>query len=430
MDAERALVSKMVQGGEIDKLISRGLTEDHFADEDCQEIYRFTQKHTHRYKTPPSMQAVKEKFPDFEFVVTSDATEYLIDKFIEKVKRRLAQQFVMELAEAADDPDRASNIEIEFLDVSRQLANVVPTTQTARFSDMDKRIEQYRVDRENGDVWGIRMGIPALDEKTFGIQGHELVICAGWQGTGKSTLMQFVGFNGYLQDKKVLFISLEMEEKALLRKFDAMAVDLNYRELKGLELGDEAIERWEKWAEDAKAGRDHGQDIIVIDRIGSRTAMGIFAETVRYEPDLVIVDYISLLETQKTGSEKHWQQIGQISRELKMNAQTLGIPVIAAAQTNRDSVKEGVKLETIAFSSSIGMDADIVLGLNQDDDMKIEEVMEVVMVKNRDGAGGKARMNWKMSNMQFGERPQDPFRRQKVAPPPEEAKPNPFRRDK
>lgn len=224
--------------------------------------------------------------------------------------------------------------------------------------------------------------------------------------THNSTLMQHISFSAYLQGKTILFVSLEMDRGPLLRKFDAMAVDLNYRELKGLELGDEAIERWEKWAEDAEEGRDHGKDIIIIDRIGSRTAMGIFAETIRYKPDLVVVDYISLLETAKAGAEQHWQKIGNISRELKLNAQTIGVPVVAAAQTNRDSVKEGVKLETIAFSSSIGMDSDIVLGLQQDEDMKADEQMEIVMVKNRDGAPGKAVMDWKMDNMQFGEKAQ------------------------
>ena len=162
-----------------------------------------------------------------------------------------------------------------------------------------------------------------------------------------------------------------------------------------------------------------------MDRIGSRTATGVFAETVRYKPDLVVVDYISLMDAPRKAGDKSWQQIGAISRDLKLNAQTLAVPVIAAAQTNRDSVSQGVKLETIAFSSSIGMDADIVIGLQQDEDMKAEEKMDVVMVKNRDGKTGRVQMNWKMENMQFGERPPDSsFRKQIMTPPPEQ-KPDP-----
>jgi replicative DNA helicase len=269
----------------------------------------------------------------------------------------------------------------------------------------------------------------------MGIQPHELVVCAGWQGTGKSTLMQFIAFNAYLQGFTPLFISLEMEHKALLRKFDTMAVDMNYHDLKALELGDESIDRWAEWAERAGNHKDN-QDIIIVDRIGARTATGVFAETVRYNPDLVVVDYISLLDAPKKAGDKSWQQIGHISRELKLNAQTLGIPVVAAAQTNRDSTKEGVKLETIAFSSSIGMDADIVLGLNQDDDMRLEEKMEVVMVKSRDSGRARVTMDWKMETMQFGERPPDvAFRRPKLTPPPEsqsepEGKKNPFLKGK
>lgn len=405
-DYERSLVTRIIQTGEIENVIARGIDEEHFADEECQEVYGYAIDHLKKYKGAPSMKAVKEQFPEFDPELTEESIDYLIDKHIVNVKRRMANDAILALAEAAEDDKRAEDIDIEFLDISRQLATIVPTTAVARFSDMHKRIDQYRKDKKEGNQWGIRMGIPALDEKTFGIQPHELIVCAGWQGTGKSTLMQHIGFSGYLQGKKILFVSLEMDRGPLLRKFDTMAVDMSYRELKGLNLPDEAEDRWEKWADDAEAGRDHGKDIIIIDRIGSRTATGVYAETIRHKPDLVIVDYISLLETGRTGSEKHWQQIGQISRELKLNAQTLGIPVIAAAQTNRDSVKEGVKLETIAFSSAIGMDSDIVLGLMQDEDMRAEEKMEVVMVKNRDGAPGKALMDWKIDSMQFGERPQ------------------------
>jgi replicative DNA helicase len=354
MDVERSLVSRIIATGEIENVIARGIDEDHFADEECQEVYAYTITHLKKYKGAPSMKAIKDKFPSFEPELGEDSIDYLTDRHIVNVKRRLANEALMSLAEAAEDPERAEEIDIEFLDISRQLATVVPTTAVARFSDMHKRIDQYRKDKVEGNQWGIRMGIPALDEKTFGIQPHELVVCAGFQGTGKSTLMQHIGFTGYLQGKTVLFVSLEMDEKPLLRKFDTMAVDMSHRQLKGLDLPDEAVNRWEKWADDAEADRDHGKDIIIIDRIGSRTATGVYAETIRHKPDMVIVDYISLLETGRTGSEKHWQQIGQISRELKLNAQTLGIPVIAAAQTNRDSVKEGVKLETIAFCVPMG----------------------------------------------------------------------------
>lgn len=401
------LVSRMISTGNVEEVVARGINEEHFGNTECKEVFETVVSHFMTYRDPPSMKAVKERHKDFDFDLSNDSLEFLMDEFIVKVKRRMANEMIWELTAAAEDPIRARNIDIEFLDVGRQLATIVPTTSVARFSDMEGRIVKYEAAKEEGHSWGIKMGIPALDELTFGMQSHELVIAAGFQGRGKSTLMQFIGFNAYLQGKKVLFISLEMEEAALLRKFDAMAVDMTYRDLKAMELDDEAMGRWKKWAADVKAGKEHdGKDILIIDKIGSRTALGIFAETVRYKPDLVVVDYISLLDTQKSGNDQHWQKIGDISRELKANARTLGVPVLAAAQTNRDSTKDGVKLETIAFSSSIGMDADIVLGLNQDDDMIENDQMEVDMVKNRDGPKGKALMNWVMSSMQFGERPQ------------------------
>src|SRR4051794_13033673 len=118
MDAERALVSKMIQSGELDLVVSRGIQEDHFADEECKEVYEYAIWHTREYGEPPSVTAVKNKFPDFELEVSSDAISYLLDQFIVKVKRRFANDSLLALAEMAEDPTKAEEIDIHFLDVS------------------------------------------------------------------------------------------------------------------------------------------------------------------------------------------------------------------------------------------------------------------------------------------------------------------------
>src|SRR4051812_44224445 len=129
MDTERALVSKVIHTGEIETVISRGIQEDHFADEECKEVFEALIRHVRRYKTPPSVKAIKEKFPEFELEISKDSTAFLIDQFVIKVKRRFANESILMLDEAADDPEKAKDIDIHFLDVARQLATIVPSTE-------------------------------------------------------------------------------------------------------------------------------------------------------------------------------------------------------------------------------------------------------------------------------------------------------------
>jgi replicative DNA helicase len=401
MDIERLIVTKLAASGEVDRLISAGVLSTHFASSDCREVYDYMVDHLRKYRGIASHDAVQKKFPKFMWEFTTDTLDYLIDEFISAIKRRETITMLRDLATAVDDPVRVKRLDEEALEMARKLAMFVPSSKAERFSDMTRRIDDYRRKALTGDAWGIKMNIPTFDRLTFGLQPHEFIAVIGYQGTGKSSLLEYLAFQAYLQDKTTLFISLEMEAEALYRRFDTMALHFNYDHLKGLELTDEEIEHWEKVAETA-ASHKHERDIIVLDDLGRASVEKVYAEIARYKPDVCMVDYLSLMSAPTTAGQG-WERIGEITKGLKVNARSLKTPIVAAAQTNRDSAKTGPELDNIAFASSIGMDTDIILGLHQDDEMREADRMEVRMLKNRDGNTGKVRMEWNMKNRQFRE---------------------------
>lgn len=400
MDIENALVSKIVATGQLDLAVTKGIKPEHFADEEVRDVYVYLLQHTRVYKSPPSMEVVEEDWPKFEFEYVEDSLEFVIDRFIKLVKRRLANKYAVELAKACEDPKRSENIDLEFLEVSRELATVVPSTQVHRFSDMDKRLKEYELRAKEDKPTGIPFGYPQLDEWTGGIQSYEFGVISGFSSVGKSTMLHAVAFNQYASGFTPLIISLEMEAKALLRKFDAMAASLDYYKLKQLHLEDEQLDNWR---ETAKQIREGVQDILIIDNIRHCTPDHVFAETVRHKPDIVIVDYLSLMKSSNPRAASLWQGLTEITQELKQNARTLHIPILAAAQTNRQGGKDGAELDNIGYSLSVVQDADIVIGLFADEDMKLEKEMEVRLNKNRDGRLGKFKTIWDHENMIFRE---------------------------
>lgn len=406
MDAERALISKAIHTGQIEKLITIGVDDVHFVEDDNKNVWRFCVNHVRKYKTPPSFDTVKEKFDGFSFVTTTDSLEFITDKFIRNVKRIAVTNACRDIAGLIDD-DQIDDIDTTFLEKAREVTQGIPSTaRVARFSDMMSRISQYRDRVEEGTAQGIPMGIPQFDALTFGIQSHEFISIVGWQGTGKSTLLQWIFFNAYLAGATPMLISLEMESENLYRKWDTMAVNFEYMALKAAELDEGSINKWEQFAEKAAQAKN---DIIVIDDLSKCTVETIYAETVKYKPDIVGIDYISLMQAPRSYGAL-WEKVTYLSQGLKQNARSLKIPVYGVAQTNIASADDGAKLENIAYSRSIGQDSDIILGLNQSDEMRNQKQMEVRMLKNRDGSRTTSKIFWDMDRMNFRQwNPEDIF---------------------
>jgi replicative DNA helicase len=415
VDIERAVISKILSTGNVEEALAKGIRSDHFADEECQEMYEWITSHVRRYTLVPSEEALEAEKPKWEHHHVKDSLSYLLDHFIGVVKRRLAQEMVVELAAAADDPERAQTIDLDFLEVSRKLATIVPSSQVARFSDMDKRIVEYEQMKEEGGRPGVPFGFPTLDEYTGGLQPHEFMTVSGFSGLGKSTLLMVFTHNMVAKGIRPLYISLEMEARAILRRLDAMAAGIDYTKLKQLELEPEAVEDWRKVASEI---REAMHEVQVIDNIRGCTPDHIFAETVRHKPDVVMVDYVSLM---RSGRPTHrgtsmWQSLTEITQDLKQNARTLGIPIIAAAQTNRSSGKDGAELDNIGYSISVVQDSDIVLGLYSDEEMREKRLMEIRINKNRDGKIGKFSSLWDYENGDFREaNPTERLKRTRLA---------------
>jgi replicative DNA helicase len=102
--------------------------------------------------------------------------------------------------------------------------------------------------------------------------------------------------------------------------------------------------------------------------------------------ELVIVDYLQLLQSPDHRRARH-EEVGAISRSLKLLARELEIPVVVMCQLNRAAEnKDRPQLQHLRESGAIEADADTVLALHK---TKLDSPeMEVLILKNRGGPGG------------------------------------------
>jgi replicative DNA helicase len=410
---ERKLLSKAVQDDGVVELISQGIEARHFSDKESKELWNFLTEHIKNYRKPPSFEVVKENFEEYRWEITPDPLPFLKDKFISQVKRREAIGAFSDLTEILDaneDSDMAKIDEI-FLDKAKDLAQIVPSSNISKFSQMQSRIDSYRERKEQGIQIGIPFGIPKLDELTLGLQSHQYVTIAGFTGVGKSTLGMVLSVHHYLEGANPMIISLEMDEEEIYRKLDAIAVGIKQHAIKEMTLSPNEMKKWEKWADRAEKAAN---DIIVVD-VDFATPEKVYAETARWNPDVVVVDYVQLMSA-PNHFKQTWEKVGYVSQMLKMQARQLRIPVYGIAQTNAEGMTEGANLGNLGGSKDIGKHSDIVIGLKQDETMYEMDRMDINVVKNRAGPKGHFSMLWDQANAIF--RPwmgEDAYRKKEIA---------------
>lgn len=350
------------------------------------EVFGFMLGHLRRYRSIPSMELTRARFPLFEFVPCTDSLEALVGEMVGVIKRRELIHALREGAKIADDPEKVKDAEIYMFEIAAALARAVPSSTITRFSDSLNRLALYEERERTGQTPGISFGIDELDALTYGAQAHELVIIEGFLGTGKSSMCIRQCVKSYLeQDKTPLFFSLEMEGEKLAQRWDAIVAGFKYSALKRLELDQGDKDRWKRIAEKAHESRFE-KDVLVIDDIRRPTDDRIYAEIERWRPSFTVIDTIDEVRA-PNNLKSHWERQDHVARELKGICRSTKRPMFVIAQAGREAEKEGATLGNIAGSITIARKADIAVGIHATAQMKKIKKVEVTLLKNRDDDG-------------------------------------------
>ena len=262
---------------------------------------------------------------------------------------------------------------------------------------------------ENGGaVTGSKTGFSALDRMLVEMGKGDLVIVGARPGMGKTSFALNIATNVAKSTKKsVAIFSLEMSGEQLVTRIlsSEALVDSNR-----IRTGQLKTEDWDNIA--GVVSSLSGCDIYIDDTSAITTSD--MKSKLRRIPNLglVVIDYIGLMQS-TSNTDNRAQQVGEISRNLKIMAKDFGVPFVCCAQLNRGTETrsgEGGKKPTLADlrdSGSIEQDADIVLFLYRDEyykDIKgntqedsasdTANTAEIIIAKNRHGSVGNVKMGW------------------------------------
>ncbi|UCB45909.1 MAG: replicative DNA helicase [Spirochaetota bacterium] len=242
---------------------------------------------------------------------------------------------------------------------------------------------------------GIPSGFKEFDDLTSGFQRSELIIVAARPSVGKTAFALNIAQNiGIRQKRNVAIFSLEMSKEALVQRMLCSEAKIDSQILRKGFLGES------QWSPLTTAAGKLADANIFIDDTPGISDMQLRAKARRIQSrhglDILIVDYLQLMDTSRRRNEGRTQEISEISRSLKALARELNIPVVAISQLSRavESRAGGKRpiLSDLRESGAIEQDADVVIFLYRDElyNPKSENkgIAEVIIQKQRNGPTG------------------------------------------
>ncbi len=241
------------------------------------------------------------------------------------------------------------------------------------------------------DVTGTPSGFRDLDRLTAGFQPGNLVIVAARPSMGKSALGLCIATNLAVRGEvPTAIFTLEMSKSEVTQRLMCSEAKVESQRLRTGKLGAD------DWPRLTAACDKLAKAPIYVDDTGSITMMEIRSKARRLkskEPSLglIVVDYMQLMTTGQT-AENRVQEVSQISRQLKVLARDLDVPILAMSQLSRAVEQRHDKrpiLSDLRESGSIEQDADLVMFIYRDEYYNEESdqqgLAEVHLAKHRNG---------------------------------------------
>lgn len=304
-----------------------------------------------------------------------------LEQVSEKIKELAQQTMIDNLQEQALDLLMGLNPQNE------EMGQMIADSMLDVFDLMNTRSQRKDI--------GISTGLKHLDHLIGEIEPSHLCVIAGSPGGGKSTLAQKIALNACLyRHKPTLFFSLEMKITDIASRMLSAVAKIPFERIRTGQLqGDDA----QKWVV-AHDRYFKNAPLKIVDKAGL-TITQIRAECrkmlAKYGTiGCIVIDYLQLMTDPR--QKTRFDEISQISRDLKKLAKDFNAPVIALSQMNRQGQKTKPNMGALRESGQIEQDADQIIFVWRESivnpDIEDDGTAEMIVAKNRHGKTGSCRV--------------------------------------
>lgn len=270
--------------------------------------------------------------------------------------------------------------------------------------DVYNRLDE--LSRNTGKLPGLSTGFGEIDEVIAGLNKSDLILIASRPGMGKTSFALNIALNAAKKsNSSIAFFSLEMSREQLVMRLISSECLVDLKKLVTGRLDED------DWVGIARASSVLSKTDIRVDDNPAINVNEMKARCRRIDNlGLIIIDYLQLMQGVRN-YDNRTQEVGEISRALKIMAKELSVPVVCLSQLSRANESRSDKrpmLSDLRESGAIEQDADIVLFLYRDEyyneETEDKNVAECIVAKNRHGETGKITMQWLPQYTMFSSR--------------------------
>ncbi|MFN8071410.1 MAG: replicative DNA helicase [Mycobacterium sp.] len=291
-------------------------------------------------------------------------------------------------AEGADVNEIVDRAQAEIYDVTerRTAEDFVPLEEL-----LQPTMDEIDAIASNGGIArGVPTGFTELDELTNGLHAGQMIVIAARPGMGKSTLgLDFLRSCSIKNRLSSVVFSLEMSKSEIVMRLLSAEAKIKLADMRSGRMSDD------DWTRLARRMSEISEAPLYIDDSPNLTMMEIRAKARRLKQKsdlrLVVIDYLQLMTSGKK-VESRQQEVSEFSRQLKLLAKELEVPVVAMSQLNRGPEQRTDKkpmLADLRESGAIEQDADMVILLHRPDAFERDDPRggeaDLIVAKHRNG---------------------------------------------
>jgi len=403
MNYEHLLISRALSERSLSYLLERGVSDQWFSNEDDKRVWTFAKSHLTNYGEVPSLDVIKANFPTYVVATVADSLDFLVDEVVKTQRTGIINTAIRN---AIEEIEKFGNHENAVSILQKGFSHLDDNGFSA-ISDIDitqnteVRWEEY-LERKNlpNGLRGIPTGFPTIDQATSGLQPGQLVVIVAPPKTGKSTLALQMAHNVHSSGKVPVFQSFEMSNQEQLTRYDAMRSRISHHRLTTGTLTTEEETRYQ--------GKLRGMAMLqhkfwLTDSSAASVISGIANKIQQLQPDVLFIDGVYLMLDEQSGEANTALALTNITRSMKRLAQKFQIPIVITTQTLRWKMHKGnVTVDSIGYSSSFLQDADVVFGLQQEDE-NVDDTRLLKVLASRNSGPLEVSLVWAWDTGEFRE---------------------------
>lgn len=401
MNEELCACRRIIEHEGIGEARRLGLVADLFPSTEGRKAFTFISEHMRKHGVPPTLDTLRL---DAGIAIGDPAPEplsYYAERLFEKkictITSGHTKSIIAHLQ--ADSGSKA-------VATAKKIIGETLPWQFGRKAYVDPRLTvddrvsyQIELEKLHGMVDGYRTPWPQLDMVTRGMHSGEMWVLIAAKKTGKSFGCILFMKELIKQGLKPLLVTMEMSSSKIIRRFDAMYSTLDFGDFRSGLLGIDGVDRY---IDEMKRLAKEGEFWIAGDGLVKSPAdVEILVQDLN--PDVVLIDGVYLMQP----SSGHWgskyDKVSTVVDELQPMAHRIQKPILMTTQFNRQ-LKKGALIgdaSQVGYAYEIVQNADVVLAMYRDEDMKDSKRMLISIMEHREGEDFTMLIRWDLNEMNF-----------------------------